>query len=156
MHPSEILDSSWVQRLDGALGFRLSPMDCLGDGGSVNKHLMTKMRAYSRDWIIVHAATQFSPWHTVTWHFLFSLMVRGYHVTEFCPVDYGWMSWMPFQAWPINKNLLHNPPYLLFSLICQLGLEDSAENSEGTTEPDGRSVDLNICVSGTPFQPALD
>lgn len=38
----------------------------------------------------------------------------------------------------LAHNLLHNVPHLLLSLIYKLGLEDPAENSEGTVEPDGR------------------
>lgn len=38
----------------------------------------------------------------------------------------------------LAHNLLHNLPHLLLSFIYKLGLEDPAENSEGTVEPDGR------------------
>lgn len=77
--------------------------------------------------------------------FLSSFMVRGNHVLVFCPVN-AYMDVLYAIPGLALKNLLHKPPYTLFFLICQLGLEDPSGNSEGTVEPDGRSLDLTMCV----------
>lgn len=68
------------------------------------------------------------------------------HVTEFC-MDF--MDAVPVLA---HKTFCT----ILFSFICQFGLEDPAENSEGTMETGGRCLD-GISVGGrAPFHPALD
>lgn len=132
VHPLEILDLSWLHRLDG-----LWVVSCgLPTWRSKCEQIFDdQMGDCGKDWVIVYPTLIFLGVQLDD-IFLSSLMVRGNHchwVLSNRPLLY-----VMYAVPGLAHNLLHNLPHLLLSFIYKLGLEDPAENSEGTVEPDGR------------------
>lgn len=72
---------------------------------------------YGRDWIIVHP-NPFLLGITFQSHDFFYPPLRlGQPYQWVCPVDYGWMSCMPFQSWPIEtfRTVFHNHSFPSFA-----------------------------------------
>ena len=119
-------------------GFGLSPVDCLCEGLSINRYLMTRIGVHGRDQI-------------QSFTFLLDVQRHGISV-----VFYGWGNRVPgFNPVDCGRHVCHSrsaltvlpgAPLPLFSLICQLGSEDQQEMRQGLVAPGGRNLDLASCV----------
>lgn len=101
---------SWVQRLDGASGFRLSPIDCLCE-------------EYENLWQRLNncLSKPFSPGHytIVTWYFLSSLMAGA--TTLLSLPRTLWMDAKYVIPVLVHRNLLYNPLYSFCPSFSSMG-----------------------------------